>query len=123
MKKLFDKYVAQSSKGQVLALSLAFLVLIVLGGFIGRSVASSSNDDNLGAFGRPETWGFMQCVDGGFVQATIPTMYDGDKVKEPAPISVIALSLGFCLGGMILVSFFTGVATDFLNLRKGRRRR
>ena len=120
MKKLFDKYVAQSSRGQILALALAFLVLVVLGGFIGRSVASSANDDNLGDFGRPETWGFMQCVDGGFVQATIHnnTKYDGDKVKEPAPMSVIALSLGFWLGGMVLVSFFTGVATDFLNSRR-----
>lgn len=120
MKKLFDKYVAQSSKGQMLLLTLAFLVLIVLGGFIGKSVATSANDDNIGDFGRPEAWGFMQCVDGGFVQATIHnnTKYEGDNVKEPAPISVIVLSLAFWLGGMILVSFFTGVATDFLNSRR-----
>lgn len=120
MKKMFDKYIAQSSKGQMMALFFAFLVLIVLGGFIGKSVATSANDDNISDFGRPEAWGFMQCVDGGFVQATIHnnTQYDGDKIKESAPLSVIALSLGFWLAGMILVSFFTGVATDFLNSRR-----
>ena len=120
MKKAFDKYIAQSSKGQFFALTLAFVVLVVIGGFVGNNIAGDENDDNLKAFGRSATWGFMQCVDGGFVQATIEnsTKMDGDKVTEPAPMSVILLSLGFWLGGMILVSFFTGVATDFLNARR-----
>jgi hypothetical protein len=120
MKKKFDKYIAQSSKGQIVALTLAFVFLVVIGGFVGKTVASDDNDDNIKAFGRSATWGFMQCVDGGFVQATIEnsTKTDGDKVTEPAPLSVILLSLGFWLGGMILVSFFTGVATDFLNARR-----
>lgn len=120
MKKWFDKFVAQSTKGQVLALAVAFLVLVLIGGVVGRSVAGSDNDDNLASFGRPETWGFMQCVDGGFVQATIGnnTEMEGGKVKTPAPMPVILLSLGFWFCGMVLVSFFTGAATDFLNSRR-----
>ncbi len=120
MKKLFDKYITQSSKGQIAALVLAFVLLIVMGGVVGRFVASDDNDDNITTFGRPEAWGFMQCVDGGFVQATIGnnTKTEGGKVIVPAPMSVILLSLGFWLGGMILVAFLIGVATDFLNSRR-----
>ena len=120
MKKLFDKYLTQSSTGKFVALAMAFLLLIVIGGVIGRSVASRDNDDNMTAFGRPEAWGFMQCVDGGFVQATIGNntkMKDG-KVVAPAPMSVILLSLGFWLGGMIIYSFITGSIVDALRNRQ-----
>ena len=121
IKKLFDKYVAQSSKGQIVSLALAFVILVVVGGFVGKTVASADKGDSLYDFGRPETWGFMQCVDGGFVQATIrnnTVRTADDKVQKEAPVSVILLSLGFWLGGMILVAFFTGAATDFLSSRR-----
>ena len=120
MRKLFDKYVAQSSKGQMITLGLAFVLLIIVGGIVGKTVASADKGDNIYDFGRPETWGFMQCVDGGFVQATIRnnTVKTDDKVEQPAPMSVILLSLAFWVGGMILVSFFTGAATDFLSSRR-----
>lgn len=119
MKQFFDKYVAQSSKGQMIALSVAFALLIVVGGVVGQFVVDSKNGDNA-KFGRPAAWGFMQCVDGGFVDATITnnTEVEDGKITKEAPISVVLLSLGFWLGGMILVSFFTGAATDFLGSRR-----
>ena len=119
MKKFFDKYVAQSSTGQMIALMVAFALLIIAGGVVGQFIVDSSNGDNA-KFGRPAAWGFMQCVDGGFVDATIANnteIVDG-KITKEAPIHIILLSLGFWLGGMILVSFFTGAATDFLGSRR-----
>jgi hypothetical protein len=120
MKKHFDKYIAQSSKGQVIVLSVAFVFLVVIGGFIGKSIANEENEANVTAFGRPEIWGFMQCVDGGFVQATIAnnTKANENGGIEVAPLSVIILSLGFWFAGMVLVSFLTGVVTDFLGSRR-----
>jgi hypothetical protein len=119
MKKFFDKHVAQSYKGQVVTLAIAFLVMIVTGGFVGRWVLDEK-DENTAKFGNRATWGLMQCVDGGFVDATITsnTKLDDGKITENAPLGVVAVSLGFWLFGMVLVSFFTGAATEFLSSRR-----
>ena len=125
MKKLFDKFIAQSSRGQMALLAVLFIVLAVVGGFVGRSVLEKDDPDSA-KFGRRETWGLMQCVDGGFVDATISSNTKlssppkDEKIVENAPITVIVLSLGFWLAGMILISFFTGAATNFLDVRRER---
>lgn len=124
MKKWFDKFIAQSSRGQICALAVAFVVLAVAGGIIGQFVLKKDSPDSA-KFGFRGTWGLMQCVDGGFVDATISsnTQYTSTRkgeriIVENAPIAVIILSLGFWLGGMILISFFTGAATNFLDVRR-----
>ena len=122
MKKWFDKFIAQSSKGQMCALAAAFAVLAVAGGIIGQFVLEKDDPDSA-KFGFRGTWGLMQCVDGGFVDATISsntkfTKPDDKKIAENAPVAVVLLSLGFWLGGMILISFFTGAATNFLDVRR-----
>ena len=125
MRKRFDKYIAQSSKGQVCALALAFAVLIIAGAIVGRFVLDKDNP-NSAKFGNRGTWGLMQCVDGGFVDATISSntkfsssdSEDEKRIVENAPISVILLSLGFWMAGMVLISFFTGAATNFLDVRR-----
>ena len=121
MKKLFDKYIAQSSRGQICALVVAFVVLIVTGAIIGQFVLEKDNPYSA-KFGYRWTWGLMQCVDGGFVDATLTSNTkltpDDKKISKPAPIAVIVLSLGFWLGGMIIISFFTGAATNFLEVRR-----
>lgn len=123
MKKWFDKYIAQSSKSQMLALALAFVILIVVGGIVGFFVLEKDNPDSA-KFGFRGTWGLMQCVDGGFVDATISSntkltsTQDGEKISKNAPFLVVVLSLGFWLGGMVLISFFTGAATNFLDVRR-----
>ena len=107
----------------MIALAIAFVILILAGGIIGLFVLEKDNPDSA-KFGFRGTWGLMQCVDGGFVDATISTNTkltttpDGEKIKENAPFLVIALSIGFWLGGMILISFFTGAATNFLDTRR-----
>ena len=91
------------------ALAVAFAVLAVSGGIIGQFVLEKDSPDSA-KFGFRGTWGLMQCVDGGFVDATISSNTKlsstpkGEKISENAPISVIILSLGFWLGGMILIS-------------------
>ena len=123
MKKWFDKFIAQSSRGQMCALAAAFAVLAVAGGIIGHFVLEEDNP-NSAKFGFRGTWGLMQCVDGGFVDATISSNTKiastpkGQKISENAPVAVVVLSLGFWLGGMILISFFTGAATNFLDVRR-----
>lgn len=123
MKKWFDKFIAQSSRGQMCALAVAFAVLAVAGGIIGQFVLKE-DDPNSAKFGFRGTWGLMQCVDGGFVDATISSNTKisstpkGEKISENAPVLVIILSLGFWLGGMILISFFTGAAANFLDVRR-----
>jgi hypothetical protein len=123
MKKWFDKFIAQSSKGQMYALAAAFAVLAIAGGIIGQFVLEKDSPDSA-KFGFRGTWGLMQCVDGGFVDATISSNTrmtstpKGEKIAESAPLAVIILSLGFWLGGMILISFFTGAATNFLDVRR-----
>ena len=105
------------------ALAVAFVVLAVAGGIIGQFVLEEDSPD-AAKFGYRGTWGLMQCVDGGFVDATISSNTKvsstpkGEKISENAPIAVIVLSLGFWLGGMILISFFTGAATNFLDVRR-----
>ena len=123
MKKWFDKFIAQSSKRQMCALAVAFAVLAVAGGIIGQFVLQKDSPFSA-KFGFRGTWGLMQCVGGNFVDATIsantkitPTQ-SGSKVAENAPVAVIILSLGFWLMGMILISFFTGTTTNFLNVRR-----
>ena len=123
MKKWFDKFIAQSSRGQMCALAVAFIVLAVAGGIVGQFVLEKDNPHSA-KFGFRGTWGLMQCVDGGFVDATISSNTkltnpdNGIKIAENAPIAVVFLSLGFWLGGMILISFFTGAATNFLDVRR-----
>ena len=119
MKKFFDKRIAQSYKGQIVALAAAFLLMIVAGGFVGRLVLDEK-DENTAKFGTRAMWGLMQCVDGGFVDATITsnTKLDNGKIAENAPLGVVAVSIGFWLFGMALVSFFTGAATEFLSSRR-----
>jgi len=123
MKKFFDKSIAQSSLGQMIALAALFFILALVGAGVGRWFLKE-DDPNAAKFGRRETWGLMQCVDGGFVDATISantkiaSTPQGAKITENAPIAVIVLSLGFWLGGMILISFFTGAATNFLDVRR-----
>ena len=63
MKKFLDKHVVQSYGGQVAALALAFLLMVVLGAFVGRWVLDET-DENTAKFGNRATWGLMQCVDG-----------------------------------------------------------
>lgn len=119
MKKFLDKNVVQSYGGQVAALAVAFVLMVLLGAFIGLWVLDET-DENTAKFGNRATWGLMQCVDGGFVDATITSntkMEDG-RIVENAPMSVVAVSIGFWLFGLILVSFFTGAATDFLASRR-----
>lgn len=111
MKKFFDKWVAQSYRNQVLTLAVLFVLLVIAGGIVGLFVLDMSNAENA-KFGYSGTWGIMQCVDGGFVDATIT-----NNEKLPTWI-VVFVSLFFWLGGMILVSFFTGAATDFLTSRR-----
>ena len=123
MRKWFDKYLAQSSKGQMCALIVAFILLILAGAAVGMFVLEKDNPDSA-KFGYRGMWGLMQCVDGGFVDATISSNTkmvstpDGEKISENAPIIVVFLSLGFWVGGMILISFFTGAATNFLDARQ-----
>ena len=121
MIKLFDKRIAQSTKGQIIALFLVFALLCGIGAIIGLNVLEVDNPDSA-KFGYRGTWGLMQCVDGGFVDATISTNTkldsNGEKISKNAPVWVVFVSLGFWLGGMILISFFTGVATEFLNTRR-----
>ena len=123
MKKWFDKFIAQSSRGQMVALAAAFVVLAVAGGIVGQFVLEKDNPDSA-KFGYRGTWGLMQCVDGGFVDATISantriaSTPKGDRISRNAPVAVVVLSLGFWLAGMILISFFTGAATNFLDVRR-----
>ncbi|MBO4631708.1 MAG: hypothetical protein J5858_07275, partial [Lentisphaeria bacterium] len=123
MKKWFDKFIAQSSKGQMFALAAAFAVLIIAGGIIGQFVLEKDSPDSA-KFGFRGTWGLMQCVDGGFVDATISSNTKitstpkGERIARNAPVAVVLLSLGFWLGGMVLISFFTGAATNFLDVRR-----
>ena len=130
MKKLFDKFIkwfdkviAQSSKWQMAALAGAFVILAVVGAFVGCLVLEEK-DPNSAKFGCRGTWGLMQCVDGGFVDATISantriaSTPKGDRISRNAPVAVVVLSLGFWLAGMILISFFTGAATNFLDVRR-----
>lgn len=119
--KWFDKRIALSSKGQMFALAFAFAVLIAVGALVGSFVLNAKDSGNA-KFGRTATWGLMQCVDGGFVDATITsnTKVDGDVITQEAPLYVIFLSLGFWVLGAILMSFFTGAVTDFLNSRRDR---
>ena len=123
MKKWFDKFIAQSSRGQMCALAVAFAVLAVAGGIIGQFVLTKDGEGSA-KFGFRGTWGLMQCVDGGFVDATIysNTKFTNpdkeNKIAENAPVAVVLLSLAFWLGGMILISFFTGAATNFLDVRR-----
>lgn len=119
MKKWFDKYVAQSSKGQMTALAIAFVALVLLGSLVGR-VVLDRNDESSAGFGRPGMWGMMHFLDASSVSSTISAnakVEDG-KVVEVAPLAVVAVSVVFCFCGMVLMSFFTGVATDFLNSRR-----
>ena len=127
--KYFDKYIAQSSKGQMCALAMAFAILIIAGAIIGLYVLDKDNP-NSAKFGNRCTWGLMQCVDGGFVDATITSNTkfpssasedekdDEKKIIANAPVAVILLSLGFWMGGAILMSFFTGTAANFLAARR-----
>ena len=119
--KWFDKIVAQSSKGQFVVFAVAFVGMILAGALVGHFVLDRKNADNA-KFGRPATWGLMQCVDGGFVDATITTntktTSDGAQIAQEAPLHVIFLSLGFWLFGAILMSFFTGAAANFLDVRR-----
>ena len=123
MKKWFDKYIALSSKSQMIALALAFVILILAGGIIGLFVLEKDNPDSA-KFGFRGTWGLMQCVDGGFVDATISSNTkltstpEGEKITKNAPLLVVAISIVFWLGGMVLISFFTGAATNFLDFRR-----
>ncbi|MBQ7693512.1 MAG: hypothetical protein IJT50_00140 [Lentisphaeria bacterium] len=121
MKKLFDKFIAQSSPGQMGALAVLFLILALAGAGVGRCFLKKG-DPNSAKFGFRETWGLMQCVDGGFVDATISANTklspDGKKITKEAPRHVVGLALLFWLGGMVLISFFTGAATNFLDVRR-----
>ena len=127
MKKWFDKFIAQSSRGQICALAAAFAVLAVAGGIVGQFVLEEGKPETA-KFGFRGTWGLMQCVDGGFVDATIssrtevssPSEGEEARITKHAPLLVVILSLGFWLGGMILLSFFVGVATNFLDVRRGK---
>ena len=94
-------------------------LLSIAGGIIGQFVLKE-DDPNSAKFGFRGTWGLMQCVDGGFVDATISSHTDieDEKIVGNAPFLVVVLSLGFWLGGMILISFFTGAATNFLDVRR-----
>lgn len=119
IKKFLDKHVAQSYKGQVIALAIAFALMIIAGAFVGMWVLDEKGEDTA-KFGNRAIWGLMQCVDGGFVDATITsnTKIEDGQITENAPVSVIVVSLGFWLFGLILVSFFTGAATDFIASRR-----
>lgn len=121
--KKFDKFIAQSSRGQMIALAALFLILALAGAGVGHWVLKE-DDPNSAKFGYRGTWGLMQCVDGGFVDATISantriaSTPKGDRISRNAPVAVVVLSLGFWLAGMILISFFTGAATNFLDVRR-----
>ena len=119
MRKWFDKYIAQSYKWQLGAMGAAFLAIILVGALIGMAVLSPRSD-SMTVFGHNWLWGIMMCVDGGFVSETLgaSTQMDGGAVVQYAPWWVITLSLIYWFLGLVLVAFFTGAVTNFLDSRR-----
>ena len=120
----FDKQVAQSTRGQLHLMAWAALLMLLAGAVVGICILGK-DDSGTAKFGYRGTWGVMQCVDGGFVDATISSNTktekspDGtERIVEHASLGVVGISLLFWLSGMVLVSFFTGAAANFLDARR-----
>ena len=120
--KLFDKYVAQSVKWQFFAMAAVFVVLILVGGVIGMSVIPSDSGD-VARFGYNWLWGLMHCVDGGYVGDTlgaVSTNSSDGAISRHAAGWIICASVFYWFVGLVLVAFFTGAVTNFLEARRGK---
>lgn len=120
----WDKWVAQSFKGQLITMLVGLVLLFAFGAGVGSCVLER-DDPETAKFGYRGTWGVMQCVDGGFVDATISSNTkteespDGtERIVENASWGIVTISLLFWLAGMVLVSFFTGAAANVLDARR-----
>jgi hypothetical protein len=120
MKKLFDKYIAQSSKGQMLALGGIFVVVVIIGAIVGPLLLPGDTETTV-RFGYDWLWGLMNCIDAGYVgdtlQSSAKIAESGDVVSPPG-WWVIVISVLFWAFGITLASFFTGAVTNFLDARR-----